>query len=122
MADTPTVTVTADAIEQRVARARRLAELLDESVRIPVVNYRVGVDALVGLLPVVGDSFGLVCSLLIVAEGIRLGVSRRTLLVMLSNVCIDLLGGSIPLLGDVFDATWKANMRNVRLLERDLLD
>lgn len=121
MDDAQAVTVEADALEYRVARVRKFAELLDDSVRLPVLDYRIGIDAIAGLLPVIGDSFGLICSLLIVVEAARLGVSKTTLVAMVANVVLDAVGGSLPVVGDLFDAMWKANLKNVRLLERDLL-
>ncbi len=105
----------------RVTRAHRLATLLDESVRLPVVNYRVGVDAIAGLVPVVGDLLAAAASLFIVFEAYRLGARRTTLARMLLNVGVDAAVGSVPVVGDLFDAAWKANVRNADLLERDVL-
>jgi hypothetical protein len=99
-------------------RARRVATLLDDAVRVPVVGVRVGLDSIVGLLPVSGDLAVAVCSLYIVFEAARCGVPRRTVARMLANVALDLAVGSIPVVGDLFDAFWKANRRNVRLFER----
>lgn len=107
--------------ERRLRRLRRLSELLDSAVRVPGTDRRVGLDALVGLVPGVGDALTALVSLLVVAEGYRLGASRLTLLRMLANVAVDYAVGSVPLAGDLFDAAWKANERNVRLLERELV-
>ncbi|HET7323921.1 MAG TPA: DUF4112 domain-containing protein [Halococcus sp.] len=103
-------------------RARRVGTLLDEAIRIPGIGYRVGIDPLIGLLPVSGDAVGAVLSLYIVAEAARLGIPQKTLIRMLVNVGIDTVGGSIPVAGSLLDAVWKANERNVSLLEDHLAD
>ena len=99
-------------------RSRRVATLLDDAVTIPVLGIRVGLDSVVGLLPVSGDLAAAACSLYIVFEAVRSGVPRRTVVRMLANVALDLAVGSIPVVGDLFDVFWKANRRNVRLFER----
>jgi len=105
---------------RRLRRARRVAHLLDDAIRLPVVRYRVGVDALAGVVPVIGDLLATVLALLVVWEAFRLGARKRTLARMLLYVGVDLLVGSAPIVGDVLDAVVKLNRRNVRLLERDL--
>ncbi len=101
-------------------RAQRVARLLDEQFRIPGTGYRIGYDAIVGLLPVVGDTLTLIVGLYPIIEGLRLGVRRRTVIRMLMNLGVDWLLGLIPVLDVVLDAAYKANMKNVRLLEREL--
>lgn len=101
-----------------VDRARLVAWLLDDAVGVPFTNRRVGLDALLGVLPLGGDAVGSVLSLYVVLEGYRQGVRRSVLARMLGNVALDLLVGSVPVVGDAFDATWKANARNLDLLER----
>ncbi len=93
-----------------------LAWLLDNSIHIPLVNYRIGWDAIVGLIPGVGDIAGLLVSSYIVVQAMRLGVPKTTLVQMVFNITIEAVVGLIPFLGDLFDATFKANVRNVRLL------
>ncbi|MXR42097.1 DUF4112 domain-containing protein [Halobaculum sp. WSA2] len=105
---------------RRLGRARRVAHLLDDAVRLPVVGYRVGVDALAGVVPVLGDTLAALLALPVVWEAFRLGARKRTLARMLLYVGLDLLVGSVPIVGDVLDAVVKLNRRNVRLLERDL--
>jgi len=100
-----------------VERVRLVSWLLDDAVRVPFTDRRVGLDALLGLLPLGGDAVGGVLSLYVVLEGYRQGVSRRVLARMVGNVVLDLLVGSVPVVGDVFDAAWKANARNRDLLE-----
>ncbi|SDZ89321.1 protein of unknown function [Haloplanus vescus] len=103
-----------------VRRMRFVAHVLDESVRIPGTSFRVGLDPILGLLPVVGDVASGCLSLYIVLESARLGVSNRTLVRMLANIALDVVAGSVPLVGDLFDAAWRANTRNVALALADL--
>lgn len=105
---------------QRLDKLDRLADFLDESIRIPIIGYRIGYDALVGLIPGVGDVAGMMVSSYIVLQAARFRIPRATLLRMIANVAVEALIGAIPLLGDVFDATYKANLRNVRLLHSRL--
>jgi hypothetical protein len=104
--------------EDRQARQRLnfLAWLLDSSIPIPGTRLTVGLDALVGLLPFIGDLIGVVLSSYILAEANRMGVGRAILARMALNVAIDGVVGIVPLFGDAFDAAWKANQKNVRLL------
>ena len=97
-------------------RLRRLAWLLDSSMRIPGTRWTVGIDALIGLVPVLGDAAGVILSSYILFEAARMGASRGVLARMALNIAIEGLIGSIPLLGDLFDAGFKANQRNIRLL------
>lgn len=103
-----------------LTRMRTIAHLLDESIPVPGTSFRVGIDPLIGLLPVSGDLVGAGLSLYLVAEAGRLGVSTLTLVRMLANVSVDLLVGSIPVIGTLFDASWKANKRNLELARNDL--
>lgn len=106
-----------DAIRQRL---NALAWLLDNSIRLPGIGFRIGLDALLGLIPVVGDAVGVLISGYIVREAARLGVPRSTLLRMVANIVVEGVVGMFPLLGDVFDAAWKANQRNARLLNEHI--
>jgi len=103
-------------------RLRWLAWLLDSSIEIPGTRFTIGLDALIGLIPGLGDVIGVLISGYIVKEAAKLGVPRPTLARMALNVVIEGLAGMIPFAGDVFDAAWKANQRNVRLLEAHLAD
>lgn len=105
---------------QRLQRLDNLAELLDESIRIPGIGYRIGYDALIGLIPGVGDVAGLVFGTYIVLESARFKVPRSTLLRMIANVLLEAAIGTIPIIGDVFDATYKSNLKNLRLLRARL--
>jgi hypothetical protein len=103
-----------------VERLRTLARLLDSAMRVPGTQYRFGFDALVGLIPGIGDAIGAIFSMFIVFQAARMGVSRATLMRMLGNVAVDTLVGEVPLLGDLFDAGWKSNTKNIALLESHL--
>jgi Domain of unknown function (DUF4112) len=94
----------------------RLAWLLDSSIPIPGTRFSIGIDALIGLVPFLGDLVGVLLSTYVVGEAARLGASRSVLARMVFNVAVEGLAGLVPLAGDVFDAAWKANQRNVRLL------
>lgn len=98
----------------------RLAWLLDNSIRIPIINYRIGLDAIIGLIPGFGDWAGALLSSYIVLQAIRLGAPSLVLRQMVLNIAIEAILGLIPGLGDLFDATFKANARNVALLNRVL--
>ena len=102
----------------RLDRLRRLAILLDNSIPIPGTGIRVGLDALLGLVPGAGDLAGGAFSLYILLQAARLGVPRTLLARMGWNLVVDVVVGAVPLLGDLFDAGFKANMRNLALLER----
>jgi hypothetical protein len=97
-----------------------LAKLLDNSISIPGTRFKFGFDAIIGLIPGVGDVLGAILSGYIVLEAARAEVPPLTLARMLVNVGIDTLLGSIPAAGDVFDAMWKSNLMNVALLEQHL--
>ena len=105
-------------MSQRQLRERlnRLAWLLDSSIPIPGTGLSIGLDALIGLFPVLGDLIGVALSSFIVAEASRLGAPRALLTRMAFNVAVEGVVGIVPLAGDLFDAGWKANQRNVRLL------
>ena len=109
-------------LQERVDRARRLSGVLDSAVTIPRTNIRIGLDPILGVIPGVGDVVPTAASAYIVAEAAALGVSRATLLRMCLNLLVDAVVGSIPLVGDAFDVVWRANDRNVRLLEARLAD
>jgi hypothetical protein len=100
-------------------RVRAIADLLDEAIEIPGINYKIGLDPILGILPVGGDAVSAAISLYIVAEGARMGASRDTVLKMLFNIGVDAVIGSVPVLGTIIDAVWKANERNVALLEAE---
>jgi len=110
-----------DSVDQSAVKRMKVAAwLLDDAIRIPGTKFKIGIDPIVGVLPVGGDAATGVASLYIVAESARLGVERETLLAQLVNVAIDVGAGSVPVLGDLFDASWKSNKRNLELAVDDL--
>jgi hypothetical protein len=101
---------------------RRFAFWLDAGIAVPGTSIRVGLDPLLGLVPGLGDAAGALLAAWILVEAIRMGASRATLARIASNIAIDALVGALPVLGDVFDIVWKANLKNVALLERHAID
>ena len=97
-------------------RLQFLAWLLDSSIPIPGTRFTIGLDAIVGLIPFIGDLIGVLASSIILAEANRLGVSRAIMTRMAFNVAVEGVVGIVPFIGDLFDAGWKANQKNVRLL------
>ncbi|MEY4849779.1 MAG: hypothetical protein RLZZ331_783 [Pseudomonadota bacterium] len=108
-----------DALSAR-ARIDRLEHLLEGAIRIPGLGTRIGADALIGLVPGVGDAAMAAMGLYLVWEARNLGASRLTLARMVGNVGIDALIGSVPVAGDVFDFFFRSNSRNLKLLRRHL--
>jgi hypothetical protein len=106
--------------QKRLRRLDQLAILLDESIRIPGSGYRIGYDAVIGLVPGIGDLAGLLVGSYIVVEAARFRIPKTTLARMVANVAVEALAGMVPVVGDVFDAVYKANLRNIRLLHRRL--
>jgi hypothetical protein len=103
--------------DARLAAVRALAHLLDSAFRIPGTQVRVGLDPLLGLLPGIGDALGGVASLYAIWVAWQLGAPASVLGRMVLNVAIDSAVGAVPILGDAFDAGFRSNLRNVRLLE-----
>lgn len=102
---------------RRLGRLHRVGWLLDNSLPIPGTRFRLGIDQIVGLVPGIGDLVGGVLSLYIIVESARMGVPRSLLARMGWNVAVDTLVGEIPVLGDLFDIGFKANIRNLALLD-----
>jgi len=103
---------------RRLEALRRWATLLDAAFGVPGTRIRFGIDALIGLVPGAGDAVAGIFSAAIVLQAARMGVPRVVQLRMVSNALLDLLVGAIPFLGDIFDVGWKANLRNVKLLDK----
>lgn len=93
-----------------------LSKYLDNWIKIPVVGWRFGLDALIGLVPNVGDTVTSLASFYILVSGVRYGVPKITLARMAFNIGLDYVAGAIPLVGDAFDFVWKANKRNMDLI------
>jgi hypothetical protein len=99
-------------------RARSLTRLLDDAILIPGTSFRVGLDPIVGLIPGVGDLVTGAMSIYLLTVAQRAGAPPSVLLRMVGNLAIDSVVGAVPFLGDLFDAGWKANRRNLNLIER----
>jgi hypothetical protein len=102
----------------RLVRLQRLAWLIDGAFHLPGTKFRFGLNSIVGLVPVGGDAVLGAISLYIIYEAHRLGVPRHKLAQMLGNVALEVAGGSVPILGDLFDMALKANLRNLAIIER----
>jgi hypothetical protein len=96
----------------------RLSWLMDDLFRVPVLGWRFGLDALIGLIPGFGDSATSLVSFYILASAVRYRVPKVTLARMGLNIALDYVVGSLPLLGDFVDAAWKANHKNLDLLKK----
>ncbi len=107
------------AAERRIGRVTRA---LDELIEVPGTSIRVGLDPIVGLIPVVGDAVGAIVGVWVIAEAARFGIPRVALGRMVVNLLIDLGIGAIPLIGDVFDVAMRSNSRNLALFRRHALD
>lgn len=99
-----------------------LANLLDNSIQIPGLKFRIGVESLLGMIPIFGDILGAAISSYILFLAAKLGAAKITLLRMALNVAIESAVGVVPIVGDLFDFGWKANRRNVDLLKAHLKD
>ena len=108
------------ATKDPLARARALTRMLDSAARIPGTKIRFGLDPLLGVIPGLGDVAGAALSGYLVLLAQRLGAPRAVVLRMLANVAADTVGGTVPVLGDVFDVAFKSSSRNLALLERTL--
>jgi hypothetical protein len=102
--------------QTRLEHLEALAWILDSSIPVPGTSLRVGLDSVIGLIPVIGDIIGTAISTYILVLAARQGVPRVTLLRMGFNVSVEAVVGMIPFAGDLFDAAWKANLKNVALL------
>ncbi|MEM9805970.1 MAG: DUF4112 domain-containing protein [Cyanobacteria bacterium P01_D01_bin.56] len=105
---------------QSLQRLRSLSRILDNAIAIPGLGYRIGLDPLIGLLPGGGDLMTGLISVYIVAEAARLGVPAATLGRMGFNILLELVFGTMPMVGDLFDVVWKSNAQNVALLEQHI--
>jgi hypothetical protein len=112
--------VPAEVDSAALERMELAATVLDDGFRVPGTDFRFGVDPILGVLPVAGDSVATALSLYIVLEAVFAGVSLFTVARMVLNISVDYAGGLLPVAGDLFDAYWKANRRNVDLAARDL--
>jgi hypothetical protein len=103
-----------------LTRAKAVASVLDDAIRVPGTDIRFGIDPLVGLVPGLGDLLGGAASAYIILEAARAGAPASVLTRMALNVGVDTIVGGLPIVGDLFDFAWKSNTRNVKLLARHL--
>lgn len=101
-------------------RLKRYAELLDNRFVIPGTKIRFGWDVIIGLIPGIGDAISLLLSLLIIVDAIKIKIPKSIIFRMLINVLFEFLVGIVPILGDAFDVYWKANLKNLDLLQPHL--
>ncbi len=106
--------------QQSLERLDALAKLLDSAFFVPGTNIRMGLDGIIGLVPVVGDLISGALSSYIIWEARRLGASRWVLGRMVTNTLIDTTIGAIPLVGDAFDIVFRTNVKNLALLRKHL--
>ena len=104
----------------KVDRLRRLSHLLDNAIPIPGTKYRIGIDPILGLLPGGGDTISGALGAYIIVEAARMGLPRKIVWEMVGNIIFDSVVGTVPVFGDFFDVTWKANVKNIALLEKHL--
>lgn len=105
-------------IEKYPSNTRKLAELLDTRFTVPGTSIKFGIDPILGVLTGFGDWVTAILSAYLMFYATKLGAKTSVLFRMFMNIFIDLLIGVIPVLGDLFDVAWKANIRNIRLLEK----
>jgi hypothetical protein len=103
---------------QAVARLEALARLMDGAFILPGTNIRMGLDALVGLIPIAGDVISGLISSYLIWEARQLGAPKWLIARMVANTLIDTVVGAVPVLGDAFDVAFRANMKNMALLRR----
>jgi hypothetical protein len=106
--------------EEALERLRRFAHLMDSAFKVPGTNFEIGLEGLVGLVPGIGDFASAIVSLYVPFEAVRMGTPWAKVARMFINIIVDAVLGSIPIVGDLFDVAFKANKRNVRLLEEYL--
>lgn len=117
---TRTGTQTTTDVERELEHLRQVTYLMDQAFRIPVVGTRIGVDALVGFVPVIGDFLSLVVGGYFMWRARRFGLPASAFGEMTMNIVADFAIGSIPVAGDVFDVFFKAHRRNLKVIERHL--
>ena len=104
----------------KLSKLRRVSRLLDNAITIPGTKISFGLDPILGLLPGGGDTITGGIAAYIVVEAARMGVPREILYKMVTNIAIDSFAGTVPVVGDLFDVGWKANVKNIELLEKHL--
>jgi len=106
--------------EEKLLRLKLLGNRLDEIITIPGTKYKIGIDPIIGIFPVIGDLLGSIISIYIIYSGSKMGVSSQVIAKMCLNLGIDFTVGLIPVFGDIFDMGWKANKKNIELIEKNI--
>jgi hypothetical protein len=107
--------------EEKLLRLKRLSHNLDEAFTIPGTERKIGIDPIIGLIPGGGDLIGGALSIYIMHAGIRMGMPRSVIIRMFGNIALEFIIGCIPIIGDLFDAMWKSNQKNVKLIEDSII-
>ncbi|MFE1745680.1 DUF4112 domain-containing protein [Coleofasciculus sp. H7-2] len=105
---------------ENLNQIRKLSRLMDNAIRIPGIGFRIGLDPIIGLIPGAGDIISTGFSAYIIFLAARFGLPREILTKMIFNIALEATVGSVPLVGDLFDAYYKSNIRNLALLEQHL--
>ena len=106
--------------EETQRRLQRIAKLMDSQIRVPVIGLRIGVDAILGLVPGFGDVLTGAIGAYLIYEAQRLGIPRSAVLRMIANIAVDTAIGAIPIAGDIWDFFFRANDRNMQILARHI--
>ena len=101
-------------------RLRRISHVLDNAIPIPGTKYRIGLDPILGLIPGGGDLIGSIFAGYVVFKSAQMGVPQETLVQMAANIVFDTVAGTVPVAGDLLDIGWKANVKNIELLDAHL--
>ena len=101
-------------------RLRRISHLLDNAIPIPGTKYRIGLDPILGLIPGGGDLISSIFAGYVVFKSAQMGVPQETLVKMATNIVFDTVAGTVPVAGDLLDVAWKANVKNIDLLDAHL--
>jgi len=100
-----------------IERARKVAQLLDSSITIPIIRKKIGLDPILGMLPVGGDVISALLAAYLVWVAIELGLPQPIIVRMAVNIIVDCFIGMLPVVGDLADAMWKSNQWNLKILE-----
>ena len=106
--------------EETQQRLRRIAKLMDSQIRVPVLGFRFGADAILGLVPGIGDAITGLIGAYLIYEAQQLGIPRSALVRMIANIAFDTAIGAIPVAGDIWDFFFRANDRNMQILARHI--
>ena len=107
--------------EEKLIRLKLLSKRLDNNFTIPGTKVKIGLDPIMGAIPIIGDLIGALLSTYIMYSGIKMGVPRSVVAQMATNIALDFTIGWIPIIGDIFDIIWKSNKRNVKLIEEAMM-